>query len=135
MDIKLEPGELIMGVGNGGGNLFVKGDYESITTLQNKLFEWEKSKREIEELKEEVEELLKEVRENDQIITRLKLELAMLKSEKTIERELPKPGFIPPYSPSNPFGPFCEPCPTKYPDAPPWNADRIWYTQTLDSLE
>ena len=50
-------GEIIMGVGNGGGNLFVKGDYDSITTLQNKLFELENLRREVAELREEVSTL------------------------------------------------------------------------------
>jgi hypothetical protein len=49
--------EIIMGVGNGRGNLFVKGNYDSITTLQSKLFELENLRREVAELREEVNTL------------------------------------------------------------------------------
>jgi cell shape-determining protein MreC len=46
--------ELIMGIGNGDGNLFVKGDYRSITHLQNKIFELEELRRENKKLKDEI---------------------------------------------------------------------------------
>jgi hypothetical protein len=49
--------ELIMGIGNGGGNLFVKGDHDSITTLQHKLLELEELRRENAVLKEKVDYL------------------------------------------------------------------------------
>jgi hypothetical protein len=47
--------KLIMGVGDGGGNLFVEGDYDSITVLQEKLLELEELRRENERLKKMVE--------------------------------------------------------------------------------
>lgn len=43
---------IVMGVGNGGGNLFVEGDYDSIKVLQDKLLELERLRRENAELKE-----------------------------------------------------------------------------------
>jgi len=100
-------GEIIMGVGDGTGNLFVTGDYDSIKTLQEKLLELEeyrrgdKENKMIEELRKENEELLKEVRENDIEITRLRLEVASLRSNQTMPR---RPGFdpCPPYSPKYP---------------------------------
>ena len=48
-------GKLIMGVGDGGGNLFVEGDYDSITTLQEKLLELEELSKENKRLKKMVE--------------------------------------------------------------------------------
>jgi len=84
-DFKLEPGELIMGVGNGGGNLFVKGDYDSITVLQQKLLE-------LEELRKIKTELLKEIDEKNIEITRLGLEVASLRSTQLMPN---KPGFTP----------------------------------------
>ena len=64
---------LIMGVGNGSGNLFVKGNYESITVLQNKLLE-------LEELRRTVDELNKRLHEKDNKIINLELEVARLKN-------------------------------------------------------
>jgi hypothetical protein len=49
--------EIIMGVGSGRGNLFVKGNYDSITALQSKLFELENLRKEVAELREEVNTL------------------------------------------------------------------------------
>jgi len=42
--------DIIMGVGNGGGNLFVKGDYDSIKVLQDKLLELEALRHRVKEL-------------------------------------------------------------------------------------
>jgi predicted nuclease with TOPRIM domain len=50
-------GELIMGIGNGGGNLFVKGDYDSIKTLQYKLLELEELRKENKDLQDKIEYL------------------------------------------------------------------------------
>jgi len=47
--------KLIMGVGDGCGNLFVEGDYDSITTLQKKLLELEELRKENEQLKKKIE--------------------------------------------------------------------------------
>lgn len=47
--MEIKEGELIMGVGNGGGNLFVKDNYESITVLQNKLLELKELRRKVAE--------------------------------------------------------------------------------------
>jgi len=106
-NFKLEPGELIMGVGDGSGNLFVKGDYDSITVLQQKLFELEelrrgeKFKEENAELRKEIEELRKEARENDIELIRLRLEVASLRSSQTMTRN-PYFDQCPPYSPKYP---------------------------------
>jgi len=48
---------LTMGIGSGQGNLFVSGDYESITALQNKLFELEELKRKNKRLLAEIQRL------------------------------------------------------------------------------
>ncbi len=40
-----EQAKLTMGIGNGGGNLFVEGNYDSITALQQKLFELEEFRK------------------------------------------------------------------------------------------
>jgi len=67
--------KLIMGVGSGSDNLFVSGDYESITALQNKLFELEELRRENENLKKEVqrlENISKEITPTDYICGNIK---------------------------------------------------------------
>jgi hypothetical protein len=46
--------KIIMGVGEGGGNLFVEGDYASITLLQSKLFELEELREENKRLKKKI---------------------------------------------------------------------------------
>ncbi len=46
-----ESGRIIMGIGDGGGNLFVEGDYDSIKSLQSKLLELEKVRSENAELR------------------------------------------------------------------------------------
>ena len=51
-------GKIQMGVGSGGGNLFVEGDYDSIKALQEKLFELEDTRREIRELKAKILDLV-----------------------------------------------------------------------------
>jgi len=43
--------KLILGVGNGSGNLFVEGDYDSITRVQNMIFELEELRIENRDLK------------------------------------------------------------------------------------
>jgi cell shape-determining protein MreC len=51
--------KLMLGVGNGTGNLFVEGDYDSITILQNKLLELEELRRRVKDLEEENQKLRK----------------------------------------------------------------------------
>jgi len=101
-NFNIEPGELIMGIGDGGGNLFVRGDYDSITTLQNKLFELEELRREKntdKELNKKVKELNKKLEELINENLSLRFELAAAKSNDKI----PKGGFIPgPYYPQYP---------------------------------
>jgi len=48
--------KIIMGVGDGSGNLFVEGNYDSIITLQSKLLELEELRREVRRLKKLVGE-------------------------------------------------------------------------------
>jgi len=60
--MEIKAGEIIMGVGDGTGNLFVKGDYESITVLQKKLLELEDLRRQVRKLEAEVETLKREPR-------------------------------------------------------------------------
>jgi len=49
--------KIIMGVGEGSGNLFVEGDYDSIVHLQGKLLELEKLRRDNRRLSKRIEEL------------------------------------------------------------------------------
>ncbi len=121
-DLRLESGELMMGVGNGGGNLFVKGDYDSITVLQQKLFELEEYRRgehqneEVKRLKEEVENLKDE-------LLRVKLELASEKANREINR---RGGYRP-----TPFDPCLQP-ERLYPTYP--GRDIIWSKTTTKTV-
>ena len=82
--MEIKPGELLMGVGDGGGNLFVRGDYDSIKVLQDKLLE-------LEDLRKQVDELDKEVQEKNIELTRVRLEVSTLRASRNIPN---RPGFI-----------------------------------------
>ncbi len=45
-DLEENGTRIILGVGRGDGNLFVEGDYDSITRVQNMIFELEELRRE-----------------------------------------------------------------------------------------
>ncbi len=55
MPIETYKTRVILGVGDGTGNLFVEGDYESITVLQKKLLELEAVRRENRKLKKKLD--------------------------------------------------------------------------------
>ncbi len=48
---------VILGVGDGTGNLFVEGNYQSITVLQKKLLELEEVRRENRRLKKKLDDI------------------------------------------------------------------------------
>ena len=53
-DLEEQSSKIIMGVGNGSGDLFVEGDYNSVKILQDKLLELEELRRENKELKKKI---------------------------------------------------------------------------------
>jgi len=105
--MEIKEGELIMGVGSGSTNLFVKGDYDSITVLQQKLFELEELRRdcsaeekekEIDKLKDELIQLKLEMAADKAKIKMLEMEIMDLRTRSgtynPFQPECPKP-FIP----------------------------------------
>ena len=106
--MEIKEGELIMGVVNGNGNLFVKGDYDSITVLQQKLLELEELRRgsRAEELEDEIKELKKTIKQLNYDKTDLQSEISALHAELFIARNTTKREENPtPFAP-NPSGPI-----------------------------
>ena len=90
--MEIKSGELIMGVGNGSGNLFVEGDYDSITVLQQKLLELEELRKgsRAEELEDEIKELKKIIKQLNYDKTDLQSEISALHAELFITRNTTK---------------------------------------------